>query len=116
MAPTKRLNHLFYNLLLFGRVLRGVGVQVDPGRMIDTARALELAPIGSRDAFYYTLRGILVRRREDLPLFDRAFEQFWRAPGSGQQLRQIREPCSFGEPELGRRQRGGLAGGRVEGD
>ena len=81
---------IFYNLMLFGRVLRGVGVQVDPGRMIDTARALELVPTGSRDAFYYTLRGILVCRREDLPLFDRAFDQFWRTPGNGRRMIQVR--------------------------
>ncbi len=80
----------FYNLLLFGRVLKGVGVQVDPGRMIDAVRALDYSPIGSRSDFYFTLRGVLVRRKEDLPLFDRAFDLFWRAPQEGRHLMEVR--------------------------
>lgn len=81
---------LFYNLMLFGRVLRGVGVQVDPGRMVDAARALEQVSVGSRDDFFYTLRGVLVRRREDLPLFERAFDQFWRTPTTGRRMMEVR--------------------------
>ncbi len=81
---------LFYNLMLFGRTLRGLGVQVDPGRMVDAARALNQVSIGSREDFYYTLRGVLVRRREDLPLFERAFELFWRAPLNGRRMMEAR--------------------------
>jgi uncharacterized protein with von Willebrand factor type A (vWA) domain len=80
----------FYNLLLFGRVLREVGVEVDPGRMVDAARALEQVSIGSRDDFFYTLRGVLVRRREDLPLFERTFALFWRTPVNGRRLMELR--------------------------
>jgi uncharacterized protein with von Willebrand factor type A (vWA) domain len=80
----------FYNLLLFGRVLREVGVEVDPGRMVDAARALEQVSIGSRDDFFYILRGVLVRRREDLPLFERTFALFWRTPVNGRRLMALR--------------------------
>ncbi len=93
-------NGLFYNLLLFGRMLRGMGVQVDAGRMVDAARALAQVSIGSRDDFYFTLRGVLVRRREDLPLFERAFEQFWRDPVSGRRMMAVRT-----EGEVRRRNR-----------
>ncbi len=72
--------HLFDNLLLFGRILRGLGLDVDTGRMIDLAQALELVEIGSKTDFYYTLRGLLVHRREDIALFDKAFAAFWRKP------------------------------------
>ncbi len=81
---------LFYNLLLFGRVLRGLGMQVDPGRTVDAAKALEQVTIANRDDFYFTLRGVLVRRREDLALFERAFELFWRAPINGRRLMEVR--------------------------
>ncbi len=81
---------IFYNLLLFGQVLRGVGVQVDPGRMVEAARALEQVSIVHRDDFYYTLRGVLVRRQEDLPIFERAFEQFWRTPLNKQRMMAVR--------------------------
>ncbi len=81
--PNENPGHLFDNLLLFGRVLRGLGLDVDTGRMIDLAKALELVEIVSKTDFYFTLRGLLVHRREDLALFDKAFAAFWRKPAEG---------------------------------
>jgi uncharacterized protein len=72
---------LLRNLLLFGRVLRGVGLDVNPGRMIDLVSALQLISIGRKSDFYYAVRGLLVHRREDIPPFDEAFEFFWRSRG-----------------------------------
>ena len=68
------------NLLLFGRVLRAVGLDAGPGRMIDLAAALEHVSVGKKSDFYHAARSLVARRREDLPLFDRAFEIFWRPP------------------------------------
>ena len=76
-APTGQLLH---NLVLFGRVLRGLGLDVNPGRLIDLVHALEHVQIGVRDDFYYAARTLLVHDREDLELFDRAFEMFWQTP------------------------------------
>ena len=72
--------NLLPNLLLFGRLLRGLGLGVDSARMIDLAQILEHIHISSRTDFYYALRGLLVRQRSDIALFDRAFELFWRKP------------------------------------
>lgn len=69
---------LLHNLLLFGRLLRRLGMDVNPGRMIDLVDALSFINIGNRADFYYSLRGLLVHHKEHLPLFDRAFELFWR--------------------------------------
>jgi len=71
---------LFHNLILFGRLLRGLGLDVNPGRMIDLVDALEHIDIGRRDDFYYAARSLLVHRHEDLPLFEQAFEMFWHKP------------------------------------
>jgi uncharacterized protein with von Willebrand factor type A (vWA) domain len=49
--------------------------------MIDLVKALDHVAIGNRSDFYHTLRGLLVHRREHIPLFDRAFELFWRKHG-----------------------------------
>src|ERR671925_668442 len=73
--------NLLPNLLLFGRLLRGLGLAVDPGRMRDLVVALRHVEPGRRSDFYYTARSLLVRRHEDLPRFDQAFDLFWRAPG-----------------------------------
>ncbi len=69
---------LLHNLLLFGRVLRGLGMDVNPGRMVDLVRALDHIEIGNKADFYYAARTLLVHEREDLPLFDEAFDLFWR--------------------------------------
>ena len=75
--------HFLHNLLLFGRVLRGVGLDVNPGRMIDLVQALEHINLGARADFYFAARSLLVHRQEDLGVFDQAFNQFWRPPSSG---------------------------------
>ncbi|HLF91588.1 MAG TPA: VWA domain-containing protein [Anaerolineales bacterium] len=69
-----------HNLLLFGRLLRGLGLDVNPGRMIDLVHALDHIEIGRKNDFYYAARTFLVHDREDLPLFDQAFEMFWHKP------------------------------------
>jgi len=72
--------HLLSNLLLFGRLLRRLGMDVNAGRMLDLMQALEHIQIGRKSDFYYTARSLLVHRHEDLQFFDQAFELFWRKP------------------------------------
>jgi len=72
--------HLLHNLILFGRVLRGLGLDVNPGRMMDLVSALDHIEIGNKTDFFYAARTLLVHEREDLELFDEAFELFWRKP------------------------------------
>jgi uncharacterized protein len=69
-----------HNLLLFGRLLRKLGLDVNLGRMMDLVSALDHLEIGSKSDFFYAARTLLVHEREDLPLFDEAFERFWRKP------------------------------------
>jgi hypothetical protein len=69
-----------HNLLLFGRVLRQLGLDINPGRMMDLVNALDHIEIGRKPDFFYAARTLLVHEREDLPLFDEAFELFWRKP------------------------------------
>jgi len=72
--------YLLSNLLLFGRLLRRLGMDVNAGRMLDLMQALEHIQIGRKSDFYFTARSLLVHRREDLRFFDQAFELFWRKP------------------------------------
>ena len=75
--------NLLHNLLLFGRLLRGLGLDVNPGRTIDLVHALGHIEIGRKSDFYHAARSLLVHRREDIALFDQAFEMFWRKPAEG---------------------------------
>ncbi|MDX1437589.1 MAG: hypothetical protein R3335_12300, partial [Anaerolineales bacterium] len=70
--------HLLQNLVLFGRLLRGLGLDINPGRMIDLVSALGLIDIRLKQDFYHATRSLLVHRVEDLALFDMAFDLFWQ--------------------------------------
>ncbi|MEM7112648.1 MAG: VWA domain-containing protein [Chloroflexota bacterium] len=76
----KRSGALLHNLVLFGRLLRALGLDVNPGRMIDLVEALNHVEIGRKPDFYFTVRSLLVHHKDDLPLFDLAFERFWKRP------------------------------------
>ncbi len=75
---------LVTNLLLFGRVLRAAGLQVHHGRLVDAIRALEWVGVGSRTDVRAVLRALLVHRHDDLPIFDEAFDLFFRAHGTSE--------------------------------
>jgi uncharacterized protein with von Willebrand factor type A (vWA) domain len=72
------------NLLLFGRVLRAAGVHVHRERMVDAIQATEWVGVSSRADLRATLCALLVHRHEDLPLFNEAFDLFFRAHGSSE--------------------------------
>ena len=96
--------HLLHNLLIFGNVLRHLGLGTHPGRMLDVLRALEYVDIGRRQDFYHTLRVLLVHRRRDLPLFDEAFRTFWRRPpdrSTTMDLRSLGEQRRYRQPQVG---------------
>jgi uncharacterized protein with von Willebrand factor type A (vWA) domain len=75
------MSQLLPNLLVFGRLLRSLGLEVHMGRMLDVAEALHHIDLGVRDQVYHACRTLLVHRHDDLATFDRAFELFWTARG-----------------------------------
>src|ERR671924_1032151 len=70
--------HLLTHVLAFTHLLREMGVDVSPGQALDLVRALEHVPISRREDFRGAARCTLIRRHEDLPLFDIAFAFYWR--------------------------------------
>jgi uncharacterized protein with von Willebrand factor type A (vWA) domain len=65
--------------------------------MMDLVSALDHIEIGNKTDFFHAARTLLVHEREDLPLFDEAFELFWRKPAESwdvqwQGLTQRRRP------------------------
>lgn len=96
--------HLLHNLLIFGDILRHLGLGTHPGRMLDVLRALEYVDIGRRQDFYHTLRALLVHRHHDLALFDEAFRTFWRRPpdrSTTMDLRSLGEQRRYRQPQVG---------------
>jgi uncharacterized protein with von Willebrand factor type A (vWA) domain len=68
------------NIMHFGRVLRGAGLPVGPGKVLDAVRAVEAAGVGRRDDFYWILFSVFVNRHDQRDLFDQAFHIFWKNP------------------------------------
>jgi uncharacterized protein with von Willebrand factor type A (vWA) domain len=66
------------NLMIFGRLLRRLGLEVYVGRLLDVTLALQYVDLASRDDVYFTCRALLVHRHEDLAIFDAAFDAFWQ--------------------------------------
>jgi uncharacterized protein len=61
----------------FARILRGAGLAVPLDTVLSFASALSNLGLTSRDRAYWAGRATLVRRPEDIAIFDRAFRIFW---------------------------------------
>jgi uncharacterized protein with von Willebrand factor type A (vWA) domain len=77
-APEGRLAE---NIVYFARALRAAGMPVGPGSVLDALEALNVARVGARDDFYWTLHAVFVKRHEHTLLFDQAFRIFFRKRG-----------------------------------
>ena len=86
--------HILHNLLLFGRLLRRLGLDVHVGRMLDAVAVIDDIGLAKKGDFRATLRTLLVHRKDDLALFDEAFDVFWRQPKDPQTTMDLR---SMGE-------------------
>ena len=95
--------HILPNLLRFVEMLRRLGLDVGSGNVLDLVRALDYVKIGRRGEFYQTARSIFVHRKQDIPLFDEAFQVFWRKPATGStgmDLRSMGEQRRFRKPQV----------------
>ena len=96
--------HILHNLLLFGRLLRRLGLDVHVGRMLDAVAVIDDIGLAKKGDFRATLRTLLVHRKDDLALFDEAFDVFWRQPKDPQttmDLRSMGEQRRFRQPQVG---------------
>ncbi len=63
----------------FAALLRREGLPVTVVQVTDAVRALEQLDVGDRQEIYLGLRAVFVARPEEVPVYDRCFDQFWRA-------------------------------------
>lgn len=82
------------NLLAFGRLLRAAGIDVPVGSMLDLVEALTHVNPATRDEVFHASRAVLVRRHEQLALFESVFDGFWRDhwnPFSGRETVNVKD-------------------------
>src|SRR6187551_3383595 len=94
-APEGRLAE---NIVYFARALRAAGMPVGPGSILDALEALNVARVGARDDFYWTLHAVFVKRHEHSVLFDQAFRIFFRKRGYLERLIAMMTPEMTGAP------------------
>ena len=85
-AQTNKEGRLSENILYFARALRAAGLPVGPGSVLDALEAVNVARVGDREDFYWTLHAVFVKRHEHSMLFDQAFKLFFRKRGYIEQL------------------------------
>jgi hypothetical protein len=78
------------NLLLFIEALRRTGINISLEQTLEVTQALELINIGSRGQVFHALRGLLIKRREDLRLFEYIFDLFWQPSPPDKQAQEAR--------------------------
>jgi uncharacterized protein with von Willebrand factor type A (vWA) domain len=69
------------NILYFARALRAAGMPVGPGAVLDALEAVNVAKVGDKEDFYWTLHAVFVKRHEHSILFGQAFRIFFRRRG-----------------------------------
>jgi uncharacterized protein with von Willebrand factor type A (vWA) domain len=78
----------------FTQILRGVGMNVPTSSTHTFAAALCETGMGSRDTTYWVGRSTLVRRMEDIALYDRAFAVFFEGRRSSNEDEAVEEPVT----------------------
>src|SRR3954447_158773 len=79
MPEQQRLGaRLTGKLTLLAASMRAAGVRVGVGELLSAHRALGAVDPADRNAAYFALRTTLCSRREDLPAFDAAFDEWFR--------------------------------------
>jgi len=64
----------------FARLLHDAGLDAGPGRLTDATRALGQLDLRNQADFRNGLRAVFVSRKEELPVFEAAFDIFWAPP------------------------------------
>ncbi len=77
---------LAQNILHFTRVLRRAGLPVGPDRALQAIAAVEAVGLDRRVDVHAALSAVMLDRHEQQPIFDAAFETFWRDPKLLEQL------------------------------
>jgi len=64
----------------FARLLHDAGMEAGPRRLTDATRALVHIDLKRQADFRSSLRAVFVSRKEEIPIFEAAFDIFWAPP------------------------------------
>ena len=70
------MSHLVDNLIVLARSLRGSGLPIGTDRIITLIEALQHVDLSSKEDVRAACRATLIQRRDDIPAFERVFDDF----------------------------------------
>lgn len=88
------------SLVAFGRELRARGLPVGTGRILTFLRAVVALGLTDRTSLYWAGRVSMIGRREDLPAYDLAFEDWYRSMRPEGELRIELDLPSLARPGM----------------
>ena len=80
------------NIVHFARVLRNAGMAIGSDRVLAALAAVEQVGLQRRDDVHAALSAVMLERHEQQPLFDVAFDTFWRDPKLLEQMMYLLLP------------------------
>ncbi|MBJ3774367.1 vWA domain-containing protein [Acuticoccus mangrovi] len=86
--------HIHENIAMFTRVLRDSGLPVGPAHALDAVRALEAAGLASRTDVHAALKAVFVHKRDQIPVFDAAFDAFFRGRNLLDKMMELLSPVA----------------------
>jgi len=91
-APVREGGRLAENIAVFARVLRDSGLPVGPAHAVDAVRAVEAAGLASREDVRAALQAVFVHKRDQIAVFDAAFDAFFRGRNLLDKMMELMSP------------------------
>ncbi|MEO1103455.1 MAG: VWA domain-containing protein [Pseudomonadota bacterium] len=82
------------NIAMFARVLRDAGLPVGPAHAVDAVRAVEAAGISSREDVRAALQAVFVHKRDQIIVFDAAFDAYFRGRNLLDKMMELLSPVA----------------------
>lgn len=91
--------HFAENIAHFTRILRKAGLPVGPDRTLAALQALDAVGLDRREDVHAALSSVMLRSHDQQPIFDAAFEVFWRDPKLAERMMHMLLPRIQGRGE-----------------
>ncbi len=85
---------LVRKISIFSATLRANGIPVTTSESVDAVKAITFIDLYDRSVFYHTLKATLVKRLNEIQLFDLLFQEFW-IEGAALQGEQLNSESEF---------------------
>ena len=80
------------NIIFFARLLRASGISIGSGSILDSIESVKLIEFTKKSTFFYALQTSLIKRPEDMKIFEQAFHLFWQNPRFQDRIRDLLLP------------------------